>query len=94
MHVLSLHDNVAYIGTCRAHFASYLQDIGVGPSLTVAFLAGCANVLITNPIWVVATRMQVTICNWTCLSAAERAVGPVLQSRLQQLQDKAMPARG
>ncbi|CAL5226190.1 g9024 [Coccomyxa viridis] len=34
------------------------QDIGVGPSLTVAFLAGCANVLITNPIWVVATRMQ------------------------------------
>ena len=34
-------------------------DIGVGPSLLVAFLAGCGNVLITNPIWVVSTRMQV-----------------------------------
>ena len=33
-------------------------DIGVGPSLLVAFLAGCGNVLITNPIWVVSTRMQ------------------------------------
>jgi hypothetical protein len=42
-----------------------LQDIGVGPSLLVAFLAGCGNVLLTNPIWVVATRMQVIliICN-------------------------------
>ena len=35
-------------------------DIGVGPSLLVAFLAGCGNVLATNPIWVVSTRMQVT----------------------------------
>ncbi|BDA49053.1 Peroxisomal membrane protein PMP34 [Coccomyxa sp. Obi] len=34
------------------------QDIGVGPSLLVAFLAGCGNVLLTNPIWCVATRMQ------------------------------------
>ena len=34
------------------------QDIGVGPSLLVAFLAGCGNVLITNPIWTIATRMQ------------------------------------
>ncbi|KAK9807222.1 hypothetical protein WJX73_010625 [Symbiochloris irregularis] len=33
-------------------------DIGVGPSLLVAFLAGCGNVLLTNPIWVVSTRMQ------------------------------------
>ena len=40
----------------------------MGPSLTVAFLAGCANVLITNPIWVVATRMQVTLGTYTpCL---------------------------
>lgn len=38
-----------------------LQDIGVGPSLLVAFLAGCGNVLLTNPIWCVATRMQVTM---------------------------------
>lgn len=45
---------------------SYLQragkaangDIGVGASLIVAFLAGCGNVLLTNPIWVVSTRMQ------------------------------------
>ena len=34
-------------------------DIGIGPSLLVAFLAGCGNVLLTNPIWVVSTRMQV-----------------------------------
>ena len=33
-------------------------DIGPGLSLIVAFLAGCGNVLLTNPIWVVATRMQ------------------------------------
>ena len=30
----------------------------MGLSLVVAFLAGCGNVLLTNPIWVVATRMQ------------------------------------
>ena len=40
--------------------SSSVQDIGVGPSLLVAFLAGCGNVLITNPIWCVATRMQVS----------------------------------
>ena len=34
------------------------QDIGLGSSLAVAFLAGCVNVVLTNPIWVVATRMQ------------------------------------
>jgi len=30
----------------------------VGLSLLVAFCAGCGNVVLTNPIWVVATRMQ------------------------------------
>ncbi|KAK9827375.1 hypothetical protein WJX81_003723 [Elliptochloris bilobata] len=34
------------------------QDMGIGPSLLVALLAGCGNVLLTNPIWSVATRMQ------------------------------------
>lgn len=38
--------------------ASRRQDIGIGPSLLIAALAGCGNVLLTNPIWVVATRMQ------------------------------------
>ena len=33
-------------------------DIGVGFSLLTAFFAGCGNVVLTNPIWVVATRMQ------------------------------------
>jgi len=32
--------------------------LGVPASLLVAALAGCGNVLLTNPIWVVATRMQ------------------------------------
>ena len=35
------------------------EDIGVPASLLVAFLAGCGNVLLTNPIWTVATNMQV-----------------------------------
>lgn len=43
----------------EAYLSLVVQDIGVGPSLLVAFLAGCGNVLLTNPIWVVATRMQV-----------------------------------
>ena len=30
----------------------------MGLSLLVAFCAGCGNVVLTNPIWVVATRMQ------------------------------------
>lgn len=34
-------------------------DIGVGGSLLVAALAGAGNVLLTTPIWTVATRMQV-----------------------------------
>lgn len=33
-------------------------SVGMWTSLIVAALAGCANVLITNPIWVVVTRMQ------------------------------------
>ena len=41
-----------------AHPLPRMQDIGIGPSLLVAFLAGCGNVLLTNPIWTVATRMQ------------------------------------
>ena len=32
--------------------------LSVPSSLLVAALAGCGNVLLTNPIWVVATRMQ------------------------------------
>lgn len=45
---------------CHAstHPLPRVQDIGIGPSLLVAFLAGCGNVLLTNPIWTVATRMQ------------------------------------
>ena len=39
------------------------QDIGVPASLLVAFLAGCGNVLLTNPIWTVATNMQVGCCS-------------------------------
>lgn len=32
--------------------------ISVGASMLVASLAGCVNVLLTNPIWVVITQMQ------------------------------------
>ncbi|CAG9463647.1 unnamed protein product [Pedinophyceae sp. YPF-701] len=32
--------------------------LDVGPSLAIATLAGIGNVLVTNPIWVVVTRMQ------------------------------------
>eukprot|EP01025_Chloroclados_australasicus_P003888 TRINITY_DN10928_c0_g2_i1.p1 TRINITY_DN10928_c0_g2~~TRINITY_DN10928_c0_g2_i1.p1 ORF type:complete len:319 (-),score=26.44 TRINITY_DN10928_c0_g2_i1:217-1173(-) len=34
-----------------------VADLSVVEASIVAFLAGCGNVLITNPIWVVATRM-------------------------------------
>ncbi|XP_028795984.1 peroxisomal nicotinamide adenine dinucleotide carrier isoform X1 [Neltuma alba] len=33
-------------------------SVGMLPSLLVAALSGCVNVLLTNPIWVVVTRMQ------------------------------------
>ncbi|PWZ23075.1 Calcium-dependent protein kinase 20 [Zea mays] len=33
-------------------------SIGMLQSLTIAALSGCVNVLLTNPIWVVVTRMQ------------------------------------
>ncbi|XWS65883.1 hypothetical protein CRYUN_Cryun05aG0151900 [Craigia yunnanensis] len=33
-------------------------SVGMLSSLIVAALAGCVNVLLTNPIWVVVTRMQ------------------------------------
>ncbi|GJN30982.1 hypothetical protein PR202_gb19333 [Eleusine coracana subsp. coracana] len=33
-------------------------SIGMLQSLTVAAMSGCVNVLLTNPIWVVVTRMQ------------------------------------
>lgn len=33
-------------------------SLSVGASLVVASLAGCINVVLTNPIWVLATRMQ------------------------------------
>lgn len=35
--------------------------VGMLSSLVVAALAGCLNVLLTNPIWVVVTRMQTYI---------------------------------
>lgn len=53
----------------------------MGPSLTVAFLAGCANVLITNPIWVVATRMQVTIRTYN--SCPQRPISIMFYTLLQ-----------
>jgi adenine nucleotide transporter 17 len=34
------------------------QDVTVAESLLVAALAGAGNVLLTNPIWMVATRIQ------------------------------------
>lgn len=34
------------------------QELPIGASLLVAAFAGAGNVLLTNPIWVVATRMQ------------------------------------
>jgi len=39
-------------------------------SLLIAALAGCANVLLTNPIWVVVTRMQLSKRTAAMLAAA------------------------
>lgn len=49
---------VALQNTSRPAQAGRKADIGVGASLLIASLAGCGNVLLTNPIWVVATRTQ------------------------------------
>lgn len=34
------------------------HDIGIPASLLVASIAGCGNVILTNPFWVLVTRMQ------------------------------------
>jgi len=34
------------------------EDIGISGALVVASLAGCGNVLLTNPFWVLVTRLQ------------------------------------
>ena len=62
-----------------------LQDIGLGPSLLVAFLAGCGNVLITNPIWTVATRMQVCALLWRSLCLPWHACKHALCNTLPRL---------
>lgn len=42
----------------HAAAAGSTATIGVAESLLVSSAAGCINVLITNPIWLLATRMQ------------------------------------
>jgi hypothetical protein len=37
--------------------------LSVGQSLVVASLAGSANVVVTNPIWLAVTRMQTAVSN-------------------------------
>ncbi|TXG49907.1 hypothetical protein EZV62_025782 [Acer yangbiense] len=46
--------------TALAHKKNGIGDgsVGMFSSLVVAALAGCVNVLLTNPFWVVVTRMQ------------------------------------
>ena len=51
----------------------------MGPSLLVAFLAGCGNVLLTNPIWTVATRMQVRAPLYDHCQHCIRVEQPALQ---------------
>ncbi|GER54457.1 mitochondrial substrate carrier family protein [Striga asiatica] len=41
-------------------------SVGMLSSLMVAALSGCVNVLLTNPIWVVVTRMQVKDARRSC----------------------------
>lgn len=50
--------------------------LSVPSSLLVAALAGCGNVLLTNPIWVVATRMQ---------AAARAPATPALAAEAERL---------
>ena len=51
-------------------------DVGVVGSLVVAALAGMGNVLLTNPIWMIATRMQ-SHQKTQCRASGEHAPGPV-----------------
>jgi adenine nucleotide transporter 17 len=54
----------------RKHGASGLE-LQVGESLAIASFAGMANVLLTNPIWMVATRMQ----TYRSLDAKHKSIG-------------------
>eukprot|EP00889_Picochlorum_renovo_P008682 jgi/Picre1/35712/NNA_003172.t1 len=54
----------------RKHGASGIE-LQVGESLAIASLAGMANVLLTNPIWMVATRMQ----TYRSLDAKHKSIG-------------------
>lgn len=48
----------AQLGAVSAVGDSRTTDIGVSGSLFVAAAAGAINVLITNPMWIIATQMQ------------------------------------
>lgn len=58
-----------------------LVDVTVAESLLIASLAGMGNVLLTNPIWMVATRMQVyrkkKIQEEKSCEIREKAPGPI-----------------
>mmetsp|Transcript_6466 Transcript_6466/g.18649 ORF Transcript_6466/g.18649 Transcript_6466/m.18649 type:complete len:335 (+) Transcript_6466:204-1208(+) len=57
------------------------QELPIGASLLVAALAGAGNVLLTNPIWVVATRMQSNRHTKLVPGDAEPPAGPLLVAR-------------
>ena len=73
LHQQCIKHSKAVVRIAFAHPLPRMQDIGIGPSLLVAFLAGCGNVLLTNPIWTVATRMQAQP-HRTCLSVPQRSL--------------------
>ncbi|XP_011040997.1 PREDICTED: peroxisomal nicotinamide adenine dinucleotide carrier-like isoform X2 [Populus euphratica] len=59
-------------------------SVGMLSSLVVAALAGCTNVLLTNPIWVVVTRMQTHRKNskksqlsHSSIAPAEKVLNPI-----------------
>ncbi|KAL2558064.1 Peroxisomal nicotinamide adenine dinucleotide carrier [Forsythia ovata] len=54
-------------------------SVGMFSSLVVAALSGCVNVLLTNPIWVVVTRMQVT---YSALLLIQKRVYPIRSESL------------
>ena len=72
--------------------------LSVPASLAVAFLAGCGNVLLTNPIWIIATRMQAAAKAAPPAGEADLAAGvpaprsSALRTARQLFQEGGVPA--
>ena len=60
-------------------------EMTVAQSLAVASLAGCGNVIITNPLWLAVTRMQTASRRDRATSAVDELRGIVHEGGVRAL---------